>query len=161
MDVDFSIVTSWGEACPSLMEISLPRSSQPFSSCFFVVDDIYDLITADSSRLSWHRITENFWIPDIENVNGSTWLYTAIVSDKYPEWHTLINTAEKRIRENVLNPMDSDRLTAVFRLMERRGRCDLVVGVKVEEAKEEVEERNAAKEISAGDVNEGDVDEAV
>ena len=128
---------------------------------FFVVDDIYDLMTADSSRLSWHRITENFWIPDIENVNGSTWLYTAIVSDKYPGWHTLINMAKERIRDDVLNPMDRDRLTAVFRLMERRGRCDLVVGVKVEEAKEEVEERNTAKEISAGDVNEGDVDEAV
>ena len=118
-------------------------------------------MTADSSRLSWHRITENFWIPDIENVNGSTWLYTAIVSDKYPGWHTLINNAEESIRDKVSNPMDSDRLTAVFRLMKRRGRCDLVVGVKVEEAKEEVEEKNTPKEISAGDVNEGDVDEAV
>ena len=69
--------------------------------------------------------------------------------------------AEKRIRDNVSNPMDSHRLAAVFRLMERRGRCDLVAGFKVEEAKEEVEGKNTSEEISAGDVNEGDVDEAV
>jgi hypothetical protein len=161
MDVDFLIITSWGEACPSLMEISLPRSSQPFSSYFFVVDDIYDLMTVDSGRLSWHRITENFWIPDIENVNGSTWLYTAIISDKYPGWHTLVNKAEKRIHENLLNPMDLDWLAAVFHLMERRSRCDFVVGVEVEEAEEVEEDENTSKEFSAGDVNEDDVDEAV
>ncbi|KIK00454.1 hypothetical protein K443DRAFT_679172 [Laccaria amethystina LaAM-08-1] len=139
MDVDFLIITSWGEACPSLMEISLPHSG----------------------RLSWHRITENFWIPDIENVNGSTWLYTAIISDKYPGWHTLVNKAEKRIHENLLNPMDLDWLAAVFHLMERRSRCDFVVGVEVEEAEEVEEDENTSKEFSAGDVNEDDVDEAV
>jgi len=114
---------------------------------------------ADSGRLSWHRITENFWIPDIENLNGSTWLYTTIVSDKYPGWDTLVNKAEKRIHENVSNPMDFDRLSAVFHLMERRGRCDSVVGVRVEEAG--VDEENTSRELSAGDVNEDDVDEAV
>lgn len=160
MDADFSIITSWGEACPSLMEISLPRSSQPFSSYFFVLDDMYHL---DSGRLSWHRITENFWIPDIENVNGSTWLYTAIVSNKYPGWHTLVSKAEKRIPENVSNPMDFERLTAVFNLMERRGRCDFVVGIKVEEAEESdgEEEENTSKDFSAGNVNEDDLDETV
>ena len=64
------------------------------------------------------------------------------MSDKYPGWHSLINNAKRRICENDSNSIGFDRLTAVFQLMEKCGRCDFVFGVKVEEAKEEVEQKN-------------------
>ncbi|CAA7270516.1 unnamed protein product [Cyclocybe aegerita] len=56
LDQDASTVTEWGEACPSLVEITLPHSD----------------------GLSWFRFSGNVWVPDPKHALGVRWLETAI-----------------------------------------------------------------------------------
>ncbi|KAF8964506.1 hypothetical protein BDZ97DRAFT_1815441 [Flammula alnicola] len=53
IDQDFSTVTEWGDACPSLIEITLPRK-----------------LVSLLNDLSWYRVSESVWIPDPKHTAG-------------------------------------------------------------------------------------------
>ncbi|PPQ85896.1 hypothetical protein CVT25_015835 [Psilocybe cyanescens] len=69
IDKELSIVTTWGAACPSLAEISLPHSK----------------------GLCWYKIADNVWIPDPKHTLGGQWLYDTVVLKRHPGWKTIVD----------------------------------------------------------------------
>jgi hypothetical protein len=102
-DEDFNTVTEWGDACPSLTEITLPRkrtSHRSFSP------HIYSCLVEDSEDLSWYRISENVWIPDPKHRAGAAWLSDAIKSKQHHKWDTISESIEDDILDTTAAPPD-------------------------------------------------------
>ncbi|KAF9531505.1 hypothetical protein CPB83DRAFT_849145 [Crepidotus variabilis] len=68
LDQDFSTVTEWGAACPSLEEIGLPHSQ----------------------GLSWYRLAGNSWLPDPQHPLGEQWLSKSIARRRLA-WGSILN----------------------------------------------------------------------
>ncbi|KAF9477266.1 hypothetical protein BDN70DRAFT_862077 [Pholiota conissans] len=84
LDEDFTTVTCWGDACPSLTEISLPHSED----------------------LSWYRISENVWIPDPKHKAGAAWLSDAVTSKRHHKWGVIAEGLETNILNTTAAPTD-------------------------------------------------------
>ncbi|PPQ64965.1 hypothetical protein CVT24_008153 [Panaeolus cyanescens] len=74
MDQDFTTVTDWGEACSSLVEITLPHSN----------------------GMSWFRLSGNLWIPDPRHTSGGPWLYDTVVLKRHPRWNSIVDGLKGR-----------------------------------------------------------------
>lgn len=95
IEKDFATVTEWGDACPSLVEITLPHSKD----------------------LSWYRISENVWIPDPQHTAGGSWLYNTIVLKRHPSWNTFVDGLEDRLEKTTpATPTDYIEIIATVRL---------------------------------------------
>lgn len=73
MDDDFVTVTSWGAVCPSLMECTLPHSS----------------------NLKWLRVLDDLWFPDPSDPQGVAWLLGMAYFRRYPQWNKIIRIIER------------------------------------------------------------------
>lgn len=113
---DFATVTEWGDACPSLVEITLPRELRTTYSAR-LKDSFHSSPIPDSKELSWYRISENVWIPDPQHTAGGTWLYNTIVMKRHPRWNNFVDGLEDRLEKTApTTPTDYIEIIATVRL---------------------------------------------
>ncbi|KAJ6452414.1 hypothetical protein C8R45DRAFT_847759 [Mycena sanguinolenta] len=75
MDHAFETVTAWGDACPSLVECTVPQSN----------------------HVKWVRVCDNVWVPDPSQPGSTRWMWGMLRCQKYPDWDRVVDTI--RLRE--------------------------------------------------------------
>ncbi|KAH9476335.1 hypothetical protein JR316_0011910 [Psilocybe cubensis] len=97
IDKELSIVTTWGTACPSLAEISLPHSK----------------------GLCWYKIAENVWIPDPKHTLGGKWLYETVVLKRHPGWKTIVDNLDDNHPSNSAGIVSGGAYTNTIAVVKR------------------------------------------
>jgi len=93
MDDDFATVTSWGAACPSLLECILPRKLFFDGHLLFLISFYYSYV--DSNNLKWLRVLDDLWFPDPSDPQGFAWLLGMVYSRRYPQWSRVVGVIEE------------------------------------------------------------------
>ncbi|KAF8171039.1 hypothetical protein K438DRAFT_1613379 [Mycena galopus ATCC 62051] len=75
MDHAFETVTAWGDACPSLIECTVPQSND----------------------VKWVRVCHNLWLPDPAQPGSARWIWDMLRCQRYPDWDRVVETI--RVRE--------------------------------------------------------------
>ncbi|KAJ7438163.1 hypothetical protein FB451DRAFT_1152208 [Mycena latifolia] len=68
MDAAFATVTAWGDACPSLLECTLPQSN----------------------AIKWVRVCDNLWLPDAAQPGAGRWVWGMLRAGRYPGWDRVV-----------------------------------------------------------------------
>lgn len=109
LDKDFTTVTEWGESCPSLLEISLPRECRRLLWIILTINQLW----LDSNGLSWYKTSSSLWIPDPRHNTAITWLHDAIIL-KRVRWEVLVDELERTLCKGMANPNEyTESITAV------------------------------------------------
>jgi hypothetical protein len=114
LDKDFATVTEWGESCPSLVEITLPRERRrPTYSYFEKYLLIYFFGLVDSNGLAWYKISNTLWIPDPRHNTAITWLRDATVLKRF-RWDFISDELEQSLCKSTAHPSEyTETITAV------------------------------------------------
>ena len=109
LDKDFATVTEWGESCPSLVEITLPRKCHRLTP----TSTYLSIFLVDSNGLSWYKISNTLWIPDPRHNAAITWLRDAMVLKRF-RWDVMSDELEQTLCKNTANPNEyTETITAV------------------------------------------------
>ena len=97
LDKDFATVTEWGESCPSLVEITLPREYHRTSSSLSLIDSFFFFFgLVDSNGLAWYKISNTLWIPDPRHNTAITWLRDAMILKRF-RWDFMSDELEQTL----------------------------------------------------------------
>jgi hypothetical protein len=114
LDKDFTTVTEWGESCPSLVEITLPRECHRRLILLlleYFIDRLFFLV--DSNGLSWYKISNTLWIPDPRHNTAITWLRDAMVLKRF-RWDLMSDELDQTLCKSTTNPSEyTETITAV------------------------------------------------
>ncbi|KAJ7859769.1 hypothetical protein B0H14DRAFT_3628330 [Mycena olivaceomarginata] len=77
MDHAFETVTAWGTACPSLIECTVPQSSD----------------------VKWVRVCDNLWLPDPSQPDSARWIWDMLRACRYPGWDRVVDAIRAREAE--------------------------------------------------------------
>jgi hypothetical protein len=81
MNDDFETVAAWGTACPTLNDVTLPRTSvwRCYPAEKLIVSGYLD-------GSQWLRIYDDFWMPDPTDRHSLQWLVNTVRSGNDPDY---------------------------------------------------------------------------